>query len=105
MTTTDDVDPAELAQLAAERGAFKLAEKVLRQLTEHQAVTMSHKLGEVWLSVVDGQLLHDQSRRARPDLTRHVVADGDTGSLWGRPYRVSDDIKPGQAFIGYRVTT
>jgi hypothetical protein len=91
-------------QRAAEMDAFKLAEQVLRRMTEHRTKHFDQPPGEIHLSVADGQLLHNQSLRNRPDLTHHVVKDGDVGSLWGRPYRVSDDVKPGQAFIGYRVT-
>lgn len=96
LTTPDEV---------RERQVWKLAQNILRAVTKHQAANFAQAVGEIHLSVTDCQLLHDTSSQRRQGyVPRYNCQDGDTGTLWGRPFRANKLLAPGEAFVGYRVT-
>ena len=84
---------------------FEFAKSILETLTNHHLEHFREAPGEIHISVSDAQALYDESNWCDRGLgIRHLVRDGETGSLWGRPFRANKDLKSGEAFIGYRVT-
>lgn len=87
--------------------AQKLAENVLRELTRYASRYHEQAPGEVHLSVVDARLLDEDGRRHSAGGSEFIrpstVEDGDSFTIWGRPGRATDRLRPGHAFIGFYV--
>jgi hypothetical protein len=82
------------------------AGQILDVMQQHRVEYHEHPPGEIHLSLADAQQMSDMSEQHSQDgfpRISRVVRDGETGKLWGHPYRVDARIRPGLAFIGYRV--
>jgi hypothetical protein len=91
---------------AGRNAALDFAGQILDVVQQHRAEHHGHPPGEIHLSLADAQQMSNMSNQhsqgGLPRISR-VVRDGETGKLWGHPYRVDTRIRPGLAFIGYRV--
>jgi hypothetical protein len=87
---------------------MNLAEAVLNTMQNYRLQYNDNPRGEVFISVADAQQLSDsQFYRTCTDFfdrQRPIVHDGDTGTLWGLPYRVDGTLKPGTAYLGHKIT-
>lgn len=83
-----------------------LARAILQTVHGHRARLFSEPAAEgfcIYLSVADARAL-DESRPRQGDLAPvSQIRDGDTGTLWGLPFIADETIRPGRAFVGYRV--
>jgi hypothetical protein len=80
-----------------------LTGQILDVMQRHRVEHHEQPPGEIHLPLADAQQMSDISGPCIQDGFSRVVRDGETGKLWGHPYRVDARIRPGLAFIGYRV--
>jgi hypothetical protein len=80
-----------------------LAYDILTALQDHRIKHHRYPTNEILLSIPDSQQMYDEWRagmdkKFRPP--RRIFRDGDTGTLWGRPCRTTNQLAAGHARIG-----
>ncbi len=88
------------------RRASQMMAEIHQVVANHRTRFFSEPAAEgfrAFLSVGDARELDEASRRQGDLFPVSEIRDGDTGTIVGIPFTADASLRPGRAFIGYRI--